>query len=44
MEKMMQTKTPLDLILATNKSYTVKEFIENAFKEINVEINGLVKI
>ena len=43
MWKMMQTKTPLDLILATNKSYTVKEFIENAFKEINVEIKWIGK-
>ena len=37
------TKTPLDLILATNKSYTVKEFIESAFKEINVEIKWIGK-
>ena len=43
MWKMMQHKEPQDLILATNKSYTVKEFIERAFKEINIKLKWVGK-
>lgn len=38
MWKMLQVNLPDDYILATNKSYSVKEFIEEAFKIKNINI------
>ena len=38
MWKMMQVKIPGDYVLATNKSYTVRKFVEKAYKMIGVRI------
>ena len=38
MWKMLQKKTPKDYVLATGKSYTVRKFVEEAFKVIDVKI------
>ena len=35
---MLQQDTPEDFVAATNKTYTVRYFVELAFKEIGVEI------
>lgn len=35
---MLQHATPEDFVIATGQMYTVREFIELAFKEINIEI------
>ena len=36
--KIMQYKKPLDLVIATNKSYSVKDFIKECFKFLKIEI------
>ncbi len=36
---MLQQEQPDDYVLATGKTYTVREFVERAFREVNVEIN-----
>lgn len=38
MWKMMQAKRPSDYVIATGKSYSVKNFVEEAFKYIGIEI------
>ena len=35
---MLQQSKPDDYVLSTNETHTVREFIEKAFKVINVEI------
>lgn len=35
---MMQHETPEDFVLATGKTYSVKRFVEEAFKNINIKI------
>jgi GDPmannose 4,6-dehydratase len=35
---MMQQEKPYDLVIATGKTYTIREFVELAFKEIGIEI------
>ena len=35
---MMQSDKPDDYVLATNKTYTVREFVEMVFKELNIDI------
>lgn len=35
---MMQQETPEDFVLATGKTYSVKRFVEEAFKNINIKI------
>lgn len=35
---MLQQKTPDDYVIATGKNYSVREFVELAFKEIGIEI------
>ena len=32
------TKTPLDFVLATGKTSSVRKFVELAFKEVGIEI------
>ena len=39
MWKILQHNTPEDFVLATGKSYTVREFCEIAFKEVNITIS-----
>ena len=38
MWKILQHHTPEDFVLASGKSYTVREFCEIAFKEIGIDI------
>jgi len=38
MWKMLQLKTPKDYVLATGKSYSIKSFLEEAFKVIGVRV------
>jgi len=38
MWKMLQLKTPEDFVIATGKQYTVREFIEEAFKKVDIII------
>ena len=35
---MLQHDTPADYVLASEKNYSVREFVEQSFKEIGVEI------
>ena len=35
---MLKAKTPSDYVIATGKSYTVKNFVEEAFKHVNIKI------
>ena len=35
---MLKTKKPSDYVIATGKSFTVKNFVEEAFKHINIKI------
>ena len=48
MWKMMQQKKPDDFVIATGESHTVKEFVEESFKNIGITIgwkgNGLKEI
>ncbi len=39
---MLQQDKPDDFVIATNKTRTVKECVEMAFKEINVEIEYVI--
>ena len=43
MWKILQHDTPEDFVLATGKSYTVREFCEIAFKEIGIDIEWIGK-
>ncbi len=36
---MLKAKKPSDYVIATGKSYTVKQFVEEAFKHINIKIS-----
>tara|TARA_X000001036_G_scaffold113443_1_gene106370 strand:- start:3985 stop:5019 length:1035 start_codon:yes stop_codon:yes gene_type:complete len=38
MWKMLQAKKPSDYVIATGKSHSVKQFVEEAFKYINIKI------
>ncbi len=38
MWKMLQAKKPSDYVIATGKSYSVRDFVEEAFKYINIKI------
>ena len=35
---MLQQKTPIDLVLATNETHTVREFVELSFKHVGIDI------
>tara|TARA_B100000579_G_C22387976_1_gene645952 strand:- start:321 stop:641 length:321 start_codon:yes stop_codon:yes gene_type:complete len=35
---MLRAKKPSDYVIATGKSYTVKEFVEEAFKYVDIKI------
>ena len=37
---LMLKAKPSDYVIATGKSYTVKNFVEEAFKYIDIQING----
>ena len=39
MWKMLQQERPSDYILATGKQHSVREFVERAFKELNIKID-----
>lgn len=39
MWRMLQQEQPDDYVLATGKTYTVREFVERAFKQVGIEIN-----
>lgn len=39
MWRMLQQEQPDDYVLATGKTYTVREFVERAFQEVGIEIN-----
>ena len=39
----MQQDTPSTYILATNKKYSVRQFVEYSFNEINIEIEWMGK-
>ncbi|GIR47901.1 MAG: hypothetical protein CM15mP57_9430 [Alphaproteobacteria bacterium] len=38
MWKIMQYKKPDDFVIATNKTYSVRQFIEIAFKRVGIKI------
>ena len=38
MWKMLQAKKPSDYVIATGKSYSVRDFVEEAFKYIDIKI------
>ena len=38
MWKMMQHKKPLDLVLATNKIYSVRNFVEKSFSQVGIDV------
>ena len=38
MWKMLQQSNPKDYVLATGKTFSVRQFVEMAFKEVNIEI------
>ena len=38
MWRMLQYKEPLDLVLATGKNYSIREFVELAFSELDINI------
>ena len=42
--KIMQQKKPDDYIIATGKSYSVKEFIDEACKQIDLKLFGQEKV
>ena len=35
---MLKAKKPSDYVIATGKSYSVKQFVEEAFKHVNIRI------
>ena len=41
MWRILQHKEPLDIVLATGKQNTVREFVELAFKEIDIKIKWI---
>ena len=45
---MLKAKKPSDYVIATGKSYTVKQFVEEAFKHVDIKIkwrgNGLKEV
>jgi len=43
MWKMLQSNTPDDYVVATNSSHTVQEFLEEAFKVVNLDYRKFVK-
>ena len=36
---MLKAKTPSDYVISTGKSYSVKKFVEEAFKYVNIKIS-----
>lgn len=36
---MLQQETPHDLVIATGKTYTIRQFVELAFKEVGIDIS-----
>jgi GDPmannose 4,6-dehydratase len=38
MWRILQHSEPLDIIVATNESYTIKQFVEEAFKNIDIDL------
>ena len=34
----VESKKPSDYVIATGKSYSVKQFVEEAFKHVNIRI------
>jgi GDPmannose 4,6-dehydratase len=41
--KILQHKKPLDLVIATNKSYSIKDFIKECFKFLKIKIRFIGK-
>jgi GDPmannose 4,6-dehydratase len=41
--KILQYKKPLDLVIATNKSYSIKDFIKECFKFLKIKIRFIGK-
>ena len=41
--KILQYKKPLDLVIATNKSYSIKDFIKECFKFLKIKIHFIGK-
>lgn len=35
---MLQNKSPVDYVISTNETHSVRDFVECCFKEINKEI------
>ena len=44
MWKIFRKKKLDDFVISTNKSYSVRIFVEEAYKNIGVKINGLEKV
>ena len=42
--KILQQKKPDDFIISTGQSYSVKDFINEACKQIGFRLNGLEKV
>ena len=40
---MLQKDKPEDYVVATGKNYSVREFVELAFKEIDIDIMSVLK-
>ena len=38
MWRILQHNEPLDIVISTNESYTIKQFVEEAFKNIDIDI------
>ncbi len=38
---MLQQDKPVDYVIATGKTYTIREFVELAFKEVGIEIKWM---
>ena len=36
----LQQRKPDDFVLATGKTYSVREFVEIAFNEVGIKLNG----
>ena len=44
MWKMLQQKKPNDYVIATGKTFTIKEFVNRAAKKLVLRLNGLAKV
>ena len=41
---MLQQKKPYDLVISTNKQYTVRKFVEISCKALNLKLPGKIKV